>query len=427
VSAPGITATTVSLGVGYAVNSDAGNKALGANGSGVTSGDQEAEAHALVDDLNAHGGLAGRKVVPVYHRYDATSGQSASQTEQSACADYTQDHHVFAALGGGSESYLQCVQKGGAMLVGSQIALDTEPVFTRNPYYYDVSELTLDRLAGALVNTLVADKYFTAWDSSAGKPGVAATSPVKVGILVPDRANDNYAIDHVMLPALRRASINVAPNDVFRWQFPQSAGDNGKAVTDIQSAVLRFRSDHVTHVIPTELNGLVFMNKTAEQQQYRPRYGISTATAPQAWLDAGLIDPHQMAGATGLGWSPVLDLPASANPDNSRYSSPARRHCVAVLKARNITFTSTNAEGAALLYCDLFYSLQRAMGAVHGPLTRDATMAAVDRLGSSYPSAYLPQVFFGPGHHDPVGSGYTYQFSQACGCMQYGGGPFRVP
>ena len=53
---------------------------------------------AVIKALNAQGGLAGRKIVPVYAQTD--TGSSNWETDFSAaCATFTQDHHVEAVLG----------------------------------------------------------------------------------------------------------------------------------------------------------------------------------------------------------------------------------------------------------------------------------------------------------------------------------------
>ena len=86
---PQVTAKTISIGIGYVTNGDTANAAIGATGIGQ--GDPLGEAKAVVSYINAHGGVAGRKVTPVYHPYDATSTATTSSQDQAACADYTQD------------------------------------------------------------------------------------------------------------------------------------------------------------------------------------------------------------------------------------------------------------------------------------------------------------------------------------------------
>jgi hypothetical protein len=41
--------------------------------SGYDEGDARRYYGAVIDEINAEGGVAGREVVPVYHAYDATS------------------------------------------------------------------------------------------------------------------------------------------------------------------------------------------------------------------------------------------------------------------------------------------------------------------------------------------------------------------
>src|SRR5207249_10346778 len=58
-AAPGVTGTTIYVGVIYTENGKAANEAIGA--AGITQGDEQANVRVLVDDINAHGGVAGRK------------------------------------------------------------------------------------------------------------------------------------------------------------------------------------------------------------------------------------------------------------------------------------------------------------------------------------------------------------------------------
>ena len=57
-------------------------------------GDQQGVFQALVDDLNANGGILGRKVVAVYDYYSPIDAADAER----ACTVLTQDNEVFAAV-----------------------------------------------------------------------------------------------------------------------------------------------------------------------------------------------------------------------------------------------------------------------------------------------------------------------------------------
>ena len=73
--------------------------------------------NAMIDETNKNGGLIGRKVAAVYHGYDATSQETSDQQDQEACADWTQDHHVFV-LPGGTQILDECAKKAGTIDFG---------------------------------------------------------------------------------------------------------------------------------------------------------------------------------------------------------------------------------------------------------------------------------------------------------------------
>ncbi|GAC1611194.1 MAG: hypothetical protein NVS3B26_22450 [Mycobacteriales bacterium] len=80
---PGVSATTITIGYNYTSNGDAGNAAIGA---AVSQGDEVGEAKAIRDDINSHGGVAGRNLQIVFHPYDATSQQTNDTQDASDCA-----------------------------------------------------------------------------------------------------------------------------------------------------------------------------------------------------------------------------------------------------------------------------------------------------------------------------------------------------
>src|SRR3954470_1804810 len=94
-----VTATEIKIGV---ITSSKGNSAvignLGLKGQSI--GDTEAEAKVAIDMVNAAGGVAGRKIVPVFKSNDINSGTYSGQA-QSNCSAFTEDTKVFAVVGAG--------------------------------------------------------------------------------------------------------------------------------------------------------------------------------------------------------------------------------------------------------------------------------------------------------------------------------------
>src|SRR5690349_22550034 len=94
----------------------------------------------------------------------------------------------------------------------------------------------------------------------------------------------------------------------------------------ISSAVLKFRSDGVTHVLIWDDNGVatLFFMQQADNQGYRPRYGINSGNNMQ--VVAQVVSKSQLTGATGIGWTPAFDI-ANADSPTSKWANSARRAC----------------------------------------------------------------------------------------------------
>src|SRR4051812_5485057 len=420
----GVAATTISIGVGYSTNGDAANAALGADK--ITQGDTKGETKAVIDDINRHGGLAGRKLVPVWHAWDAQSAETSAQQDQAACADYTQDHKVFAVLDSGlSDDLAACLRKKGVLQIFAGDIIDHDRQYFREfPTYYDIGTMTQDRMMAAEVPSLVRQRYFTGWDATLGAP--APSNPVKLGILSLDTPSWNRPLDKVLLPALTRAGQHVDARDIVRATYPKSSSDDGALVADIQGAALRFRNDGVTHVILLDPSGslTLFFSKNAKGQHYYPRYGANSGTGMQALVDAGVVDADQLNGAVGLGWLPNLDLPARVSP---KYGTSATKHCLNVMSNAGFTFDSTNAASIALSDCHTLYILQTAINKAGQSITLRTVQTSLDGLGDSFIPAGLPAMRLSPAQHDGATLAYDMTWDNNCGCAAYVGAARRVP
>ncbi|MGA4538951.1 ABC transporter substrate-binding protein [Uniformispora flossi] len=87
--APGVTADAVKVGIAYP---DMESVKAFVN---IDLGDYEAAYQALIDKVNAAGGINGRRIVPVFGKISVVSPAAA----QEACVKLTQDEKVFAVLG----------------------------------------------------------------------------------------------------------------------------------------------------------------------------------------------------------------------------------------------------------------------------------------------------------------------------------------
>jgi hypothetical protein len=242
-----------------------------------------------------------------------------------------------------------------------------------------------------------------------------------------DTPSWNRPLDHVLLPRLRAAGHPVDPANVQRVTYPSGNDQVAGVVTQIQSAVLRFRQSGVTHVIVLDANGsmTLHMLNSMRGQRYFPRLGVNSATGVEALYTNYAQSSKSFNGAVGLGWSPVLDLPPGRG---DRYNTPATKTCIRMIEKRTgQRFADTNAAVVALGYCDELYLLADALNHVGTVVTRVAASAFIESLHARFRSAATYGLFFSPSRHDGVEYGYDLHFDSGCGCVKYSRGPFRIP
>ena len=421
VSGPGVTATKIYIGIVYSTNADAVNKAAGANG--ISTGDTQADAKAVIDDINKHGGVAGRQLAPIWYAFDSTSTQPIDSQWSAACAHFTQDNKIFAAFDMGTAVYRKCLHDAGVAQISANLPDASDAEFAAYPNYIELGYPRLGRLAATMVSALADQNYFSPWDATLGQPG---TTKAKVGIVTYDDQAFSSAVDKILVPGLKR--LGFAPQ-VAKVGSVSTASDYSSQAAAVQSAQLSFASNHVDHVIMFEGNGglsLFFMNQ-AESQHYHPRYGVNSSSGTEVLINAGDVQKDQAVGAVGYGWIPSLDLTADRNPDNGPYSNAARRHCLAVMKAHGITYADSNAESVGLGYCAQLYLLQQALDTTPKLVNLTTFLNAVDHMGWNVPDGGSLGEFLAAGRHDATSKYYYWKWFDDCQCLHYYGPRRTLP
>lgn len=87
--------TPTEIRVGFLMLDLAAASRLGFNFPGVDPETQQKVYEAMVDDINARGGIHGRKIKPYFRAYDVTSAQDM----ENACSYLAEDVKVFAVVG----------------------------------------------------------------------------------------------------------------------------------------------------------------------------------------------------------------------------------------------------------------------------------------------------------------------------------------
>ena len=376
--------------IGFHTSKDlqAAYTAFGAEGA---EGDVTPKLEILIDWFNDHGGVAGHKIVPVFHATDPLNQQA-----QVACDDFTTDHHVNVVISGAvlpSINVPDCLAKKGVSLFWNyHYFLDQGLLEQYSPYLYQPFGISAERLAPALVDTLAAGDYF------AGRGVPPATS---VGILRYDRAEQKRFSENMLRPRLADRGFTVG--DEVAVSPPPSAAAAPDTAAQIANAIMRFRRANVTHVIFVPTGGVlpfIFLS-AAEAQQYRPRYAMTTLDIPYFVRDQS--PTQQLDGALAAGWSPPSDVDHPDEPPGA-----LRQQCWDLTASRT-----------ANRYCDALFLLDDALGRVSG-VDAASVQAGMESLGD-VESVFALAERYAPGRHDGASAVRLLAFVNDCECWRYTG------
>ena len=394
--------TTVQIGI---ADSDVNTYAKTLGIQGVATGDETAQVNAVVSRINGRGGLLGRRIELVwFHADSARTLNNPDQVAQEACATWTQDHHVFAVVGPigmpASRALLACLARTHTPLIGaaSQWGLDAQPFFQElydsYPSFVNIGSMVGETFFRIAIARLVARDFFEPWDTTAGAPATGSVKPaVKIGLVV----HDNPTGERVVATVTRElAKHGLKVTDVAR--LPDGVAEQAAAA---QNAVLRFRSDGITHELGNA--ALAF----AEGQHYRPRYFIPFE--PQ--VIAGNVPAGQMNGAMAESYIPALDVKEDPGPPTA-----ATTACLSLMRAAGQDITSATARYLMESVCDGFFFLEAAAKA-RGSLS-DLT-PGFESLGSRLPSALTWGTDLGPGRHASAVWLRDAGYAASCSCFVY--------
>ena len=391
-TAPG-KVTTAPVKVGFVVASNSTDAAFKAAGVGALQvGDQMAQARAVIDDLNAHGGLAGRRIQPFFHTPDSSSS-SYEEADQVTCAAFTQDGHVAFVISTVAHTQVlhACLAKAHIPLLDDGLGLyDTKVVVPG--LLFMPSGWLLDRLMRDEIDALARMGFLS--------------DPGKVGVLLYDIPTSQRVLHDTVLPRL--AHYGKTQVDVAASPFTTEGASNQ------QANVLKFRNDGVTRVIQIAFSPIGFM-VAAESQAYHPRYALDSNVGPDTIRQT--VPAAQLNGMVGVGWVPSSDT-GSATPVTA-----AGRRCLALM--RKTGQDTTNSTTASLMeeFCDAGWFLQAATDAAHDATAQGLLGGA--RLTHGFASASSFAADMTTGRPDGLSGYRDIAYSGGCSCIQYVG-PVRT-
>ena len=358
---------------------------------------QEAMVRPFVEEINASGGIDGRKLVVKVSEYNATSEDEM----QAACVEQAEDFKVFASLAVWSFGYM-----GEACMGEKQV-----PLLTGDPGLgYDISGKPKTWVRRTTINKERAVRNFADW--------LVSTKRVKgsdrIGVTYTDVPEDRKMVYEVFVPYLKQKGLNVVE------VAGSSVGTYESGSTEAQAMTLKFKANNVQVVLPVAsfLHNYLFLVQ-ADAIAYKPKYFVTDIGS----LTLDVVDFYplsQWQGVEGFtvwrtGDHPLTDLP----------NTPAYKECLRVYQSRGGKFDpdpndSTRPEWTQVWnvgsLCGLLHQFAEAVHRAGVNPTRKGFLAAIDSLRAwNDRVAVTEKLTFTPSKLDGADMFAVIRFSPACG------------
>ncbi|MEX0874535.1 MAG: ABC transporter substrate-binding protein [Actinomycetota bacterium] len=400
----GVTATSIKIGFNITKNLSAALVAVGfgGGGSGEFVGEERPIVDALIKQMNKGGGIAGRKIEPVFFEYDATQAQGWDALAAQACATFIEDNEVFAVVSGHvgqTDTLLSCLAEGGVPLVQqNQWPYDGEYFNSYAGWFYQPSRMRPERWVPQYIDGLKGAGYFT--------------SGYKLGLIRFD-APVFGRIEKMIRSTLKSRGLNLT--DVSVIGTPQSVGQFSAMSGELSNTILQFRSKGITHVIFDEYAAIIpfFFLTQAESQRFRPRYGFTSVNLPGT--NEQQHGPPQLHGSISVSWLPGQDFFADAPKDPRITAGGAFQRCMKLLRDE-LGLPASRLYGPS--HCDNLFFLESALGRTND-ITPAGLRASAESLGTSYDSPYTWSTRFGPGRTDGASKTMLSKYDDGCECFKF--------
>lgn len=274
---------------------------------GKTFPDPLADPKEIVKYLNSHGGIAGHQIQPVYYEADGT--QDANTTNEAACAAFTQDTHVDIVVNAGllGDDFPSCLQRAGVSEVDTVNWSADLADMRQHPNWYQPSSMRVDRYIPVELEASLARGFIKSGDT--------------LGVLYEDCPFGGHVFNNEITPFAKQNGINTVPASFDC--VTNLVGDLGPVANQVQSAVLKFNTSHVTHVIVVsraEAFAAVEFTQDASQQHYYPKYIVGSNAYPFNDSQSGAVVAYSrdaLPNMFGVGYLPLLDVGSGAKPANA--------------------------------------------------------------------------------------------------------------
>lgn len=383
----------IKLGALTATGAAKYQKSLGVSGA---TGDQTAMTKAVVDDINAHGGIGGRRIELLTYDLDAGAfSANPSQATLAACTYFTQDHRVAALASYVAlvpESFYACLAKAHLPVVSPDegASADFFRRYVNSLYMPSTPNYT----------RLLADSVDALWQAG------WLTGSSHVGVVSYDTTDSHAVVDKGLVPALKRHGLAL---DASLYTAADTSG-----ASDYNGGVLKFKTQGIDRVFFAPGGQPYYFALAASSQGYRPHYALNSLEYPTTLSDN--LPASQLSGSMGLGWSPYFDLPSTAW---ASVTTPGITRCRTAMRSAAQDFSSGTTLGIAAWICDEWYFLRDALASATG--TDDVSFRqSAEALGSTFRSASTFRTSLAPGRtHDGATAYRLLAFDDGCSCYRY--------
>ncbi|HEX6489024.1 MAG TPA: hypothetical protein VF137_09190 [Candidatus Dormibacteraeota bacterium] len=419
----GVTPTTVRIGFFHSNNVNTINEANGIQGlNNVGNGD--AQANAMVDWINKHGGIAGHRVQAVFVNEDASNTDPTYG--QQLCTTMTEDEQVFAVIDGNNEDTktLQCYAQHHTLNINTGLSLFSESQLRQwQPYVWVPEGPSLDRNLIETLSAISQRGFFTPPD---------AVTKIKPGFVFPNDPDTQNVVTNTVIPYLHQLGYSDSQFD--QVSIDVSSGNTGAVLAQINNAALKFDTDSVNRVFFVNDSGaalFAFFARDADNEHYVPRYGLNS----QDGLDATgyLVPEEQKVNSISVGYWPWADtstVNSSGFPNGASESA-----CYQIMNQHGIYSAEPKGkerDGEGMLTiewtCDALWTLYYGAAQLGQNLSAANVSAAIQGLGNSFQQSdtYFGYTLFGPRHLDGVDYYRYIRFDPSC-TTGYDGGTGSPP
>jgi hypothetical protein len=379
-AAVGVTASEIKLGIGII---DVGAaKEFGFN---FDIGNEQGRYQALINSVNAAGGVNGRKIVPYYYTFDATNPDVPGQA---ACLAWTKDDHVFSVL---VESQFPTAAEVCIFGQGDTPYITTQG--TDQSYYAN----------GLFFSTQASDNRTLA-DEANFLAGNGSLVGQTVGVVSGD-GSDELAVDGTLLPALASSGHPVKDVEVI----PASTA----GTQQISIAISNLKAAGVTFVI-IAANVILAgpFVQAANHAGYNPRYALSDFNNEINDQVANYY-PSAFQGTIGLSTHRFAEY-----RDGAPFA-PADQACLNIVHPVDPTVlpTTNSAFEVAMGDCAIFDAWLAGVRRAGPSLTQASFLAAMDESGT-FGIPGTQDGSFGPGKHDAEDNEQEVAWQQSCTCWE---------